>query len=389
MTAATPASRPGAYLDHAATTPMRREALAAMLPYLGAQFANPSGLHAASRAARRALDDARDDLAVALGCEPGEVVLTSGGTESDNLAVLGVHRRSGGTVVVSAVEHRAVLRPAASVGARVAPVRPDGRIDLVALAGLVDPSVSLVSVMLVNSEVGVVQPVGDVVAVVRRLAPGALVHCDAVQGLLWCDVAALTAGCDLVSVSAHKFGGPKGVGALVVRERAAGAVAPLLVGGGQERELRPGTENVAGAVAMAAAARLSVAERQATVARVGALRDQLVDGVLAAVPGAAEPAPRELRVAGSAHLRFPGVDAEELLFLLDGDGVAASTGSACASGARDPSHVLLAMAWTPAEAREAVRFTLGPTTTPEEVEYARRAVLAALGRLGTRTELGD
>ncbi|HUZ19723.1 MAG TPA: cysteine desulfurase family protein [Acidimicrobiales bacterium] len=389
MTLATKARPPGAYLDHAATTPMRREAVAAMLPHLEERFANPSGLHAASRAARRALDEARDGLSASLGCEPGEVVLTSGGTESDNLAVLGVAGRRGGTVVVSAVEHRAVLRPAASVGARVVPVGADGRIDVAALAALLDPGVSLVSVMLVNSEVGVVQPVGDVVAAVRRLAPGALVHCDAVQGVLWCDVAALTAGCDLVSVSAHKFGGPKGVGALVVRDRAAGALTPLLTGGGQERELRAGTENVAGAVAMAAAARLTVAERRTTVARVGALRDQFVDGVLAGAPGAAEPAPRALRVAGSAHLRFPGVDAEELLFLLDAEGVAASTGSACASGARDPSHVLLAMGWAPAEARQAVRFTLGPTTTLEEVEYATRAVLGALGRLGARNQLGD
>lgn len=377
------ASRHGdvAYLDNAATTPMRPEAVEAMLPFLAGEFANPSGAHGPGRRARRAVDDARDAVAAALGCAPGEVVFTSGGTEADNLAISGVHERRGGRIVVSAVEHPAVLRPAARLGARVAPVDADGVVDLDALAELLTPEVRLVSVMAVNSEVGVVQPVADVVALVRERAPEALVHCDAVQAVPWLDVATLCGGCDLVSMSAHKFGGPKGVGALVVRAPATSAIAAVAHGGGQERGLRPGTENVAGIVATGVAAALTLAQRPATVARVAALRDRLVDGLIADVPGARESAPRALRVAGSAHLRFAGLDGEELAFLLDEVGVSASVGVACQSGAREPSPVLLAMGWTSAEARRAVRFSLGWATRPEEIAHALATVPACAQRL--------
>jgi cysteine desulfurase len=379
-----------AYLDHAATTPMRPEAVEAMLPFLTARFGNPSGAHATSRAARRALDGAREELADVLGCEESEVVFTSGGTEADNLAVLGTVAGRPGTVLVSAVEHRAVLAPARVVGAHLGPVAADGTIDLAALAALCEGAaergrpVTLVSVMLVNSETGVIEPVAGVIRTASQHAPDALVHTDAVQALAWLDVALLAEGCDLVSVSAHKFGGPKGVGALVVRERAAPILRPVLHGGGQERELRPGTQNVAGAVAMATAARLAVSERAATVERVAALRDRLADGLVASV-GAIEPSSRELRVAGSCHLRFPGVSAEEVLLLADREGVAGSTGSACASGAREPSHVLLAMGWDEHAAREAVRFSLGATTTADEVDQALDVVTRAVTHLRRAT----
>lgn len=375
-----------AYLDNAATTPMRPEAIAAMLPFLAGEFANPSGTYAPARRARRAVDDARDQFAAALGCLPGEVVFTSGGTEADNLAVQGVARRRGGSIVVSAVEHQAVLRPARALGARVAPVGPDGIVDLDALGALLDRDVGLVSVMAVNSEIGVVQPIEAVVALVRERAPAALVHCDAVQALPWLDVAARCRDCDLVSVSAHKFGGPKGVGALVVRHAGLREVcAPLLLGGGQERELRPGTENVAGIVAAGVAAASTVAERSVAVPRIAALRDRLVDGLLAAHPGAAEPAARALRVAGSAHLRFSGVDAEELLFLLDEVGVCASMGAACASGAREPSHVLLAMGWSRAQARSALRLSLGWATAMAEIDATLEVLPPLLARLAAAT----
>lgn len=377
-----PGDVPTAYLDHAATTPMRPEAVEAMLPFLAGGFANPSGVHLAARRARRAVDDAREVLAEVLGAGPGELIFTSGGTEADNLAIQGVHGALGGALVVSAIEHQAVLRPATARGARVAPVASDATVDLDALADLLDPSVRLVSVMAVNSEVGVIQPIAEVVAVVRERAPEALVHCDAVQAFPWLDVAALCGGCDLVSISAHKFGGPKGVGALVARGASSRSLAPLLLGGSQERGMRPGTENVAGIAAAAVAARLTHAERSATVARVGALRDRLVDGLLAAWPQAVEPAPRARRVAGNGHLRFPGVEAEELLWLLDEAGVFASAGSACASGALEPSHVLLAMGWSRTEAKSAVRFSLGAASRSEEVDRALGAVPAALARLG-------
>lgn len=369
------------YLDHAASSPMRVEVLEAMVPCLRDAYANPSGLHRPARAARRRLDEARESLAESLGCAPGELVLTSGGTESDNLAVRGVHARAGGGVVVSAVEHHAVLRPAEELGALVAPVGADGVVELAALEGLLDETVRLVSVMLVNSEVGVVQPVERVVALVRARAPEAVVHCDAVQAPLWVDVAAATAGCDLVSVTAHKLGGPRGIGALVVRDGARDALSPLLRGGSQEWGLRPGTENVAGAVGMAVAARCATEERAGLVARVGGLRDRLVDGLVAL--GALEPpGPRAHRVAGNAHVRFPGVEAEELLLLLDREGIAASAGSACASGAHEPSHVLTAMGWSPAHAREAVRFTLGPTTTDADVDRVLEVAPRLLEQLG-------
>ena len=370
---------PLAYLDHAATTPLRPEALDAMLPYLTDHFGNPSGSHAVSRLARRAVDEARDTVAECLGCEPGEVVFTSGGTESDNLALAGVHRHRRGRVVCAATEHHAVLHTTTALGGRVVGVGPDGVVDLDALAAALDEDTTVVSVMLANNEVGTIQPLAEVAAVARRGAPHAAVHTDAVQAFPWLDVAALAVPADLVAVSAHKFGGPKGVGALVVRSGV--ALEPLFYGGGQERERRSGTTNVAGIVGMAAAMRATVDGREATVARVGALRDRLADGLLTAVPGAVETGPRTGRVAGSCHLRFPGVESEALLLLLDDAGVCASAGSACASGALEPSHVLAAMGVPRSEALSSLRLSLGVPTTEDEVDLALKTVPEAVARL--------
>jgi len=302
--------RPHAYLDHAASTPMVPEAVAAMVPYLGERFANPSGVYASARAARRAIDDARDVLAAVVGCRPGEVVFTSGGTEADNLAVAGALAATPGTALVSAIEHDAVLRPALRRGARTIAVTGEGIVDLQALEDLVDESVTLVSVMTVNNELGTVQPLGAVAEIVRRRAPRALLHTDAVQGVPWLDVAALAGDFDLVSVSGHKLGGPKGSGALVVRGAARRRLQPILEGGAQESELRAGTENVAAIVGFGAAAELLGKERPTTAERVAALRDRLVDGLLGRIAGAVELAPRRLRVPGSAQIRIPGVVAE-------------------------------------------------------------------------------
>ncbi|MDP9402507.1 MAG: cysteine desulfurase [Actinomycetota bacterium] len=367
------------YLDHAATTPLRPEALEAMLPFLTEHFGNPSGSHAVSRAARTAVDEARDVVAECLGCQPGEVIFTGTGTEADNLAIAGVVARRAGRVVCTAIEHHAVLHTVQALRGDVVPVHPTGRVDLDALAAALGPDVSVVSVMLANNEIGVIQSLAEVTAVVVEHAPEAVVHTDAVQAFPWLDVATAAAGADLVAVSAHKFGGPKGVGALVARRGV--RLAPILHGGGQERDRRSGTHNVAGIVGMAAAMRASVAERELSVARVGARRDRLADALVAALPGTVETGDRAEKVAGSCHLRFGGIESEALLVLLDDAGVCASAGSACASGAMEPSHVLAAIGVGRAEARSSVRFSLGATTTDDEVDLAVKVVAEAVAHL--------
>ena len=367
------------YLDHAATSPVRPEAAAAMLPWLTERFGNPSGSHAVAREARRAIDEARDAMAGILGFPPGGVIFTGGGTEADNLAVAGSSRS--GIIVTTAIEHEAVLRAAAATGAEVrqAPVDADGVVDLDAFEALLNGDVTLVSVMLVNNEVGAIQPLDAVAAAVRRRARRASVHTDAVQALVWLDLRTAAAPADLLSLSAHKFGGPQGVGVLAVRDHV--ELRPVLHGGGQERDRRSGTHNVAGIVGMAAAAVAADADRAVAVAAVAPLRDRLVDGLLAAVPGAAETGARARKVAGTAHLRFEGVESEALLVLLDDAGICASSGSACASGAMEPSHVLLAMGCDERSALGSLRLTLGPTTTGADVDAALAAIPPAVARL--------
>ena len=371
-----------------------------MAPFAADRYGNASGSHRLARQARTALEEARDVVAEQLGAAPGDVIFTSGGTEADNLAVLGplaALERSAAApgdpaiepavVVTSAVEHAAVLVPARAAAARrwppvrheEAPVDAAGGVDLTRLADVLSPDVVLVSVMLANNEVGTVQPLDDVAALVRRLAPHAIVHTDAVQAAPWLDVAAAAAGADLVSVSAHKVGGPKGAGALVAR--AGVGLAPLLHGGGQEHDRRSGTHDVAGAVGLATALAVVAGRRVGESARVAALRDRLADGLAAAVPGLVESAPRDRVLPGHCHVRFDGVEQEELLVLLDDAGICASAGSACASGAVEPSHVLLAMGVPAADARTGIRFTLGHSTTAADVDRALAAVPPAVARL--------
>ncbi|HMK63465.1 MAG TPA: cysteine desulfurase family protein [Acidimicrobiales bacterium] len=370
---------PVAYLDHAATSPLRPEALAAMLPFLSEHFGNPSGSHAASRRARRAVDEARDTVARHMDRPSGEVVFTSGGTEACNLAVLGAHGAAGGDVLCSAFEHHAVLEACLACGGRLIRVGADGLVDLDALVEGLHPGVRLVSLMAVNNEVGTIQPFEQAVALVRELAPDALVHTDAVAAGAWIDLRLLCAQADLVSLGAHKFGGPKGAGALLVGSGV--KLRPVLYGGPQERGRRPGTHDVAAVVGMATALEVAVARRAEEWRTVEALRRRLVDGLLDAVPGVHPTAAGAPRLPCSAHLRFEGVDQEELLVLLDDAGVYASAGSACASGALDPSHVLLAMGFPATEAREAVRFSLGWSTSVDEIDLALSAVPKAIEQL--------
>jgi cysteine desulfurase len=370
-----------AYLDHAATTPMCPEAVAAMLPFLTEHFGNPSGSHAVARMAKRALEDARDEVAVALGCAPHEVVFTGSGTEADNLAIAGVVARRGGTPLCAATEHHAVLHATEHLGGRTIAVDGDGVVDLEHLGHLLTTSgdVSVVSVMLANNEVGTIQPIQRVVELVRSLAPDAVVHTDAVQAFPWLDVATLATDADLVAVSAHKFGGPKGVGALVVRQGV--SLAPILHGGGQEQERRSGTHNLAGIVAMAAAMTVTTQRRAATVERVRAQRNRLVDGLRSTVEGATETGRRGTKVAGNAHLRFDGVESESLLFLLDEAGVYATAASSCASGALDPSHVLAAMGVPRELAKGSLRLSLGWSSTDADVDLALDVIPRAVEQL--------
>jgi len=389
VSGAATAEPPLVYLDHASTTPLRPDVVEAMAPFADRRFGNASGSHRLARDARAALEDAREQVAASLGAQPAEIVFTSGGTEADNLAVLGTlgaaeRREQPYVVVCSAIEHAAVLAPARAAARRhvcleLASVDADGVVDVDRLAELLSDDTVLVSVMLANNEVGTVQPISDVADAVHQRSPQAVLHTDAVQAAPWLDVAELAGGCDLISVSAHKLGGPKGTGALVVRRGT--RLEPILHGGGQEQERRSGTNDVAGAVGLAAALVLAGAERDAEAARVSALRDRLADGLLAAVPGTVESATRRRVLPGHCHLRIRGVEQEELLVLLDDEGVCASAGSACASGALEPSHVLTAMGVGPDEARGAVRFTLGHTSSEEDVDRALAVVPVAVAKL--------
>ncbi len=371
------------YLDHAATTPMRPEAVEAMLPFLTQRFANPSGSHRFARSVRQAVDEARDVVAAALGCDPGEIVFTGCGTESDNAAIVGAQRRHGGVGVCSAAEHHAVLHAVGHGGGRIVPVDGAARIDLDALAALLAdatcPPVSVVSVMAVNNEVGSITDLGPVAAVVRRITPNALLHTDAVQAPCWIDLRTIIPHVDLLALSAHKFGGPKGVGVLYSRQGT--VLEPLLQGGGQERDRRSGTHNVAGIVAMAEALRLTDVERVADNLRIATLRDQLVDSLIEDLDDVIETVARSAKVAGSAHVCIGGIESEALLYLLDDAGVCASAASACASGAMEPSHVLAAMGVDRRHSLGALRMTLGSTTTEADVDRAIAVVGGAVRRL--------
>jgi len=379
------------YLDHAASSPLRPEARAALESALDAGYGNPSGAHALARAGRSALDDARAHLADLVGATAGEVVFTSGGTEADNLAVRGVLGARGGTAVCAAIEHKAVLEPVRASGGRVVAVDDRGLVDLDDLAAQLDDTVTLVSVGLVNNEVGTVQALAEIAAVVREHAPAAVLHTDAAQALTWLDLREAAAAADLITLASHKCGGPVGIGALVVR--AGVALSAQQTGGGQERERRSGTQDVASAVAFAAAAASAAEQRADLVTRAGSWRDALV-AAARRVPGAWEsvvPAgtTRDHLVPGIANLCLPAVDSEALLFVLEHDHrVLASAASSCASGAQEPSHVLAAVGIDRSLAAGSLRLSLGWSTTQADVDAAAEAVPLAATRLQSHARDG-
>ena len=370
------------FLDHAATTPVRRAALEAMWPFLSGSFGNPSSRHGLGDDAARALAAARAEVAAVVGCRPGDVVFTSGGTESDNLAVKGLALANprGRHVVISPIEHEAVLESAAYLArehgfeVEVVAVDENGLVEPDALARVIRPDTTLVSVQLANNEIGTIQPVAELAAVAH--ASGALMHTDAVQAAGWLPLSIDALGVDALSLAGHKVGAPKGTGALIVRGRL--QLEPVLHGGGQERGRRSGTENVAGAVAFATALRLAEAERADASTRAAALGAELAASVARAVPGARLTGDPVRRLPGTVSFVFPGTSGEAVLLELERDGVICSSGSACAAGSDEPSHVLTAIG-VPAElAQTAVRFTLGAETTAEEVSEAAASVARAV-----------
>ncbi len=375
------------YLDTAATTPVRREVLEAMWPYLAGgvegRFGNPSSHHEVGERAATALDAARASIAASLGCRPGEVVLTSGGTESDNLALKGIALGAIGSghrhVVISPIEHEAVrasadhLRRLHGFEITELPVAADGRVEPSALAAALRPDTALVSVLHASNEIGTIQPIAELAAVARER--GVPFHTDAVQSAGWLDVRRDALGVDAITIAGHKLGAPKGVGALVVRGGV--PLEPLVHGGGQERGRRSGTENVAGAVGLAVALELAAVERAAT-ARVAATRDAVIDGVLAGVPGAVLTGSRADRLPNHASFCFPGTSGEAVLLELERRGVTCSSGSACAAGSDEPSPVLLAIGIDPVVAQTAVRMTFGADADPVDAPRIVAAVVAAV-----------
>jgi len=373
------------YLDHNASTPMAPEVSEAMVRALGGLFGNASSIHAYGQTAKAALDDARTEVARLIAAEPGDIVFTAGGTEADNLAIRGVVDAAGPSrtrVIVTAVEHEAVINTARALGRRgttvtVLPVDADGVVRPSVFEDALGGDVAVASVILVSNETGVIQPVEELARQARMQR--VVFHTDAVQaiGKIPVDVAAL--GIDLLSLSAHKFGGPKGAGALWVRRGT--PMAGVITGGRQERNRRAGTENVPAIVGLGAAARLTRAKLADESTRQTRLRDRLEAGILATVPGTAVNGGGARRVPNTTNIAFEKVEAESLLIALDLEGIAVSTGSACASGTLEPSHVLRAMGLPPGRVQSSLRFSVGATTTADEIDRVLAVLPALVQRL--------
>jgi cysteine desulfurase len=380
------------YFDHNATTPVAPEVVEAVARALSDTFGNASSVHAYGQRAKAALDDARGAVARLIGAEPAEIVFTGGGTEADNFAIRGATdalvARGRRRIITSAIEHEAVLNTARHLEKRgfeltILPVTSDGVVTVDALRGVIRSDVAIVSVMHANNEIGTIQPVAELAAVAHE--HGALMHTDAVQsvGKIAVDVRPL--GVDLLSLSAHKFYGPKGTGALWMRRSA--RLAPLLTGGRHERNRRAGTENVPGLIGLGVAAALAARALTSESDRLGSLRDRLERQVLATVPGTVVNGAGAPRVPNTSNIGFTGIEAESLLIALDLEGFAVSTGAACSSGTLEPSHVLKAMHLPNGRAQNAIRFSLGASNTVEDVDRLCAALPAIVSKLRSLTRL--
>jgi len=379
------------YMDHAATTAVRPEALEAMLPYFGVSFGNPSSIYTLAQEARNAVDDARQTIAGLIGCRISELIFTSGGTESDNTALKGVAfalRNVGNHIITTAIEHHAILHTCHQLeqfgfDVTYLPVDRHGLVDPDDVAKAITDRTILVSVMLANNEIGTIEPVAAIARTVkqeaRRLDRNILMHTDAVQGAGFLDLNVRELGVDLMSLSAHKFHGPKGVGVLYVKRGT--PFEPQMMGGGQERERRSGTENVPGIVGMAEAFRLACQERETTAARCVAMRDRIIEGLQDRVEHAHLNGHPVERLPNNVNISFEAVEGEPILLGLDFAGISASSGSACSSASLEPSHVLLAIGLPAELAQGSVRITLGKDNTDEEVDYMLSVIPDLVNRL--------
>ena len=378
------------YFDHNATTPVDPSVAEVVMRTLTEEFGNPSSVHHFGQQAKGVLDEARSAVATLIGGEPSEVVFTSGGTESDNFALRGVAEALEPTgrrhLVASSIEHEAVLNTLKALGRRgwrttLVPVDASGRVSPEALAGVLADDTALVSVMHANNEIGTVQPIADIARVAH--ARGALVHTDAVQSVAKIPVDVRALGVDLLSLSAHKFNGPKGAGALWIKRGA--RVTALLTGGKHERNRRAGTENVPAIAGLGLASRLALAKLATEPARLAALRDRIESGILAAIPGTIVNGAREPRVPNTTNISFEGIEAESLLIALDLEGIAVSTGSACSSGTLEPSHVLRAMGLPTPRTQSSIRISLGAGNTDAQVDCLLQKLPGVVAKLRTLT----
>lgn len=376
------------YMDYAAGAPLAPEVLEVMLPWLAGRTGNPSSIHAFGREARGAIDDARDVLAQLLQVDYAGITFCSGGTEADNLALYGVMhstKKNKNHLIISAVEHHAVLRSAMHLKKEgfeltVLPVDSDGRVNPVTLEDALSERTALVSVMLANNEVGAIQDVARMVKIAH--SHGALFHTDAVQSFGMLPLHLSGIGCDLASISSHKIYGPQGVGALYVRPGV--NIAPLLHGGAQERQRRPGTENVAGIVGFARAAQLAESLREGEYARLTDLRDAFIRELEESIPGLRLNGPRRGRLPGNVNISIAGIEGQAALVCLDREGIASSSGSACSSGSLEPSHVLQALGLPPETASGGIRFSMGRSTTAGEVHEVVKTLASIVTRLSIR-----
>lgn len=381
------------YFDHGATTAVLPEVADAMRPYLVEKYGNPSSLHSSGREARAAVEKARASVASMLNCDPGEVYFTSGGTEADNLAIIGVATykgRSKGHIVTTSIEHHAVLEPCEHLRRRgfeltLVPVSRDGLVDPGDIERAIRKDTVLVTVMMANNEIGTIQPYKEIGKIAE--SHGVPFHTDAVQAIGKLPIDVRADGIDLLSLSSHKFHGPKGVGALYVRKGA--RIEPMIRGGGQERGLRSSTENVPGIVGLGTAAEIAKRDRERSCEKMRRLRDRMIKEVPELVPRAYLNGHPTKRLVNNAHFRFDYIEGEGLILQLDLKGIAASTGSACSTGSLEPSHVLLALGLSHEQTHGSLRLTLGRDNTEEEVDYLLEVLPGVVSRLREISPFND